>query len=173
MRLLVFGSVTALTRPRTHRLATVLVAAGAALTAVACGTGVDAQTQEWYDPADGVNNDVDMTLTGMAVRTVIVVSDGTDATVIGTFVNGSDDSDGVRSIDVAGSPATIDGDLDVEPGQSVRLGPPGEARAQADGVDLVPGSTTTVDITFEVAPAESLTAVVVPESGDYADSGPQ
>lgn len=152
---------------------TTLAAAGAAVALAACGTGVNAQTQQWYDPADGVNNDVAMTLDGMAVRGVVVVSDGTDATVIGTFVNDGDDPDSVVEILVDGEEADIDGDLDVEPGLSARLGPPGEARAQADGVDVPPGAIATVTISFESAPQEELTAQVVAPEGEYEESGPE
>ena len=158
---------------RTRRLVTVIAAAGATIALAGCGSNINAQTQEWYDATDGVNNSVDGTLDGMAVRSVVVVSDGTDATVVGTFVNRGDDTDGVASITVDGEDATITGDLEVEPDESVRLGPPGEARAQVDGVDLDPGLTTTVEISFDVAPAETLTAIIRAPEAEFADSGPE
>ena len=158
---------------RTRRLVTVIAAAGATIALAGCGSNINAQTQDWYDPTDGVNNSVDGTLAGMAVRSVVVVSDGTDATVVGTFVNQGADTDGVASITVDGEEATITGSLDVEPGESVRLGPPGEARAQVDGVDLEPGLTTTVEISFDVAPQETLTAIVRAPEAEFEDSGPE
>lgn len=161
------------TTSRTRRLVTTLTGAGLAVALAGCGTGVDAQTHDWYDPTDGVNNSVESTLDGMAVRSVVVVSDGTDATVVGTFVNYGDDADGIDSITVDGQQATITGDLDVAPTQAVRLGPPGEARAQVDGVGLEPGATATVQISFDAAPQATLTAVVRPTTGEFEDSGPE
>jgi hypothetical protein len=165
--------VTLLLPPRSRRLATLLAAAGATVALAGCGTNVGAQTQDWYDPTDGTNNSAETTLDGMAVRGIVVVSDGSDATVVGTFVNTGADSDGVSSISVEGQRARITGDLDVEPGQSVRLGPPGEARAQASGADLEPGSTAMVEISFDTAPKEELTAIVRAPEGEYEESGPE
>ena len=161
------------TSRRTRRLVTVIAAAGATIALAGCGSNINAQTQDWYDATDGVNNSVDGTLDGMAVRSVVVVSDGTDAAVVGTFVNQGVDADGVASITVDGEEATITGSLDVEPDESVRLGPPGEARAQVDGADLEPGFTTTVEISFDAAPAETLTALVRAPVGEFEDSGPE
>lgn len=165
--------MTTLHPTRTRRVAVLLAAVGTAAAAAGCGTNVNAQTQDWYDATDGTNSSAETTLDGMAVRGIVVVSDSSDAAVIGTFVNTGDDPDAVASISVAGDDARISGDLDVEPGQSVRLGPPGEARAQVRGADLEPGETTTVQISFESAPQEELTAVVVAPEGQYEESGPE
>lgn len=165
--------MTHLMHSRPRRLASLVVATGAAVALAGCGTNIGAQTQDWYDATDGTNSSAESSLQGMAVRSVVVVSDGTDAAVVGTFVNTSDDTDGVTGISVAGESATITGDLDVEPGQSVRLGPPGEARAQVDGADLEPGSTATVEVTFEAAPKQTLNAVVRSAAGEFEQSGPQ
>ncbi len=161
------------TTSRTRRLVATLAAVGAATALTACGTNINAQTQEWYDATDGTNNSAEATLEGMAVRSVVVVSDGTDATVVGTFVNYGDEPDAVASITVDGQDATISGDLDVDPTQAVRLGPPGEARAQVGGANLEPGGTAEVQISFDVAPQATLTAIVRPAAGEFEDSGPE
>jgi hypothetical protein len=161
------------TSRRTRRLVTAIAAAGAAIALAGCGSNINAQTQEWYDATDGVNSSIDSTLDGMASRSIVVVSDGTDATVVGTFVNTGSEADSVAGITVDGEQATITGDLDVEPNESVRLGPPGEARAQVDGADLQPGLTTKVEITFDTAPAEELTAIIRAPAAEFADSGPE
>jgi hypothetical protein len=160
-------------RARPGRLVTTIAAAGAAIALAGCGTGVDAQTQEWYDPTDAANTEAEDSLDGMAVRGLKVIADGGDATVLGTFVNTGPDADEVSEILVEGEPAEVDGDLAVEPGQSVRLGPPGDATAQADGVDLEPGVLATVEISFSSAAQQELTTVVQAAEGDYADAGPQ
>ena len=41
---------------RTRRLVTVIAAAGATIGLAGCGSNINAQTQDWYDPTDGVNN---------------------------------------------------------------------------------------------------------------------
>lgn len=161
------------TTSRTRRLVTTLAAVGAATALAGCGTNINAQTQEWYDATDGTNNSVESTLDGMAVRSVVVVSDGAGATVVGTFVNYGDETDAVSSISVDGQDATLSGDLDVEPDQAVRLGPPGEARAQVDGAGLEPGATAEVQISFDTAPQATLTAIVRPVAGEFEDSGPE
>lgn len=152
---------------------TLLAVAGTAAALAGCGTNTNALTQQWYDPTDGVNSDVEMTLEGLAIRSIVVVSDGSDATVVGTFVNDGADSDEVQSISVDGRQATISGDLALDPGGAVRLGPPGEARALVTGADLEPGSLTTVEITFEAAPQAELSAVVRAPEAEFADSGPE
>lgn len=165
--------MTTLPVSRRRRLVTAVVALGSAAALTGCGSNINALTQQWYDPTDGANNSVEGTLAGMAVRDIVVVSDGTDATVIGTFVNAGRDTDEVTDIMVEGASVTITGDLEVDPGDSVRLGPPGQARAQVNGADLAPGSYTDVEISFGSAPRAELMAVVRAPDGPYEESGPE
>lgn len=166
------GSVTHVQPTRARRLVTILAVAGAAAALAGCGTNTNALTQQWYDATDGANNDVEMTLEGLAIRSVVVVSDGSDATVVGTFVNDGAEADGVTGITVEGRPATITGDLDIAPGAAVRLGPPGEARALVAGAGLEPGSLANVEIMFDSAPQAELSAVVRAPEAEFAESGP-
>jgi hypothetical protein len=158
---------------RSRRLVTVLAAVAATTALAGCGTNTDAQTHQWYDPTDGTGNTPEEALDGMAIRDLVVVSDGTNSSVVATFVNTSADPDAVASIAVDGASATLTGDLDVDPAQAVRVGPPGEARAQADGTNLVPGSTVPVQITFNDAAEAEITAIVRAAEGQFADSGPE
>lgn len=158
---------------RARRLVTTFAVAASALALAACGTNTNALTQQWYDATDGVNSSVEMTLEGLAIRGIVVVSDGTDATVVGTFVNDGSEADAVSSISVDGRPASISGDLDLEPGDAVRLGPPGDARALVTGAGLEPGTTTTVEIAFGSAPQAELTAIVRAPEAEFAESGPE
>lgn len=172
-RLLRFVIVTRLTPLSSRRLVTVLAAVAATTALAGCGTTVNAQTQDWYDPTDGTGNTAEESLDGMAIRDVLVVSDGTDATVTGTFVNTSPDFDVVTGIEVDGRSATLTGDLEVAPAQAVRLGPPGEARAQVDGANIEPGAVVPVTITFDTAAAAELNAIVRAPEGEFAESGPE
>jgi hypothetical protein len=153
---------------------TALVAAGAAAALAGCGTtSSNALTQQWYDPTDGTTNSVDMTLEGLAIRGLVVVSDGSDATVLGTFVNDGPDADEVAEISVDGRSATITGDVELAPGSALRVGPPGEARALVSGAELEPGSTTTVEISFGSAPKAELSAIVRAPEGEFSESDPE
>ncbi len=150
---------------------TTIVAAAAALALAGCGTNVNAQTQEWYDPTDAANTVAEDSLDGMAVRGLVVLSDSGDAVVLGTFVNTGTDTDDVTEILVQGEQADIDGDIEVDPGQAVRLGPTGEAEAQVAGLDLEPGGLVTVEISFGAAARQELTTVVQAAEDEFSDSG--
>ena len=152
---------------------TVVAAVAATAALSGCGTNINAQTQDWYDPTDGAGTPAEESLDGMAVRDVLVVSDGTDATVVGTFVNTGIDTDAVAGIEVDGSRATLSGDLDVEPAESVRIGPPGDARAQVSGAELEPGFVVPVTISFDNAAEVELDAIVRAAEGEFAESGPE
>lgn len=152
---------------------TLIVAVAGSAALAGCGSNTDALTQQWYDPTDGANDTEEESLDGMAARDVVVVSNGSDATVVGTFVNTGDETDEVVAISVTGEDADITGDLSVDPAESVRLGPPGEARAQIDGLDLEPGTYTEVEISYGAAPRSALTAVVRAAEGQFEASGPE
>jgi hypothetical protein len=155
-----------------HRLLTVLTVSAAAAALAGCGSNINAQTQEWYNPTDGANTDVESTLQGMAVRNLILVSDGTDATVIATFVNNGSETDSVERIVVDGAEARIDSSVEVDPNQVAQVGPDAETSAVVEGTGLAPGSITPVEISFGSAPQVTLDAVVRSPTGDFADLGP-
>jgi hypothetical protein len=165
--------VTRLTLTRSRRLVTVFAAVAATAALTGCGTNINAQTQDWYDPTDGTGNTAEESLDGIAIRDVIVVSDGSDAAVVGTFVNTSGEPDAVAGVEVDGQSATLTGDLDVAPSQSLRIGPPGEARAQVDGANLQPGAIIPVRISFDNAAEADLSVIVRAPEGQFADSGPR
>ena len=159
------------TAPR-RRLLPVLAIGAASLALVGCGTTTSAQTQDWYNPTDGSNSDVEQTLSGMAVRDLLLVSDGTDAAVLATFVNTGADADEVVEVVVEGTSARIDGTLAAEPGAAVRLGEPADTTAVARGTDLEPGGIAEVEVRFASAPAVTLDAVVQAPVGDFEDAAP-
>jgi hypothetical protein len=156
--------------------------AAAALTA--CGTGFNAQTQQWYNPTDGSGSDPEQTLEGMAVRDLVVVSDGTDAAVLATVVNTGTEADQVTAIAIEGTPATIEGTLEAQqlwrewaraevlPGSVLRVGEPADTVALISGASLPPGGLTEVEFTFATAPAQTLEAVVQAPINYYENSLP-
>ncbi len=146
--------------------------AAAAGVLAGCGTGFNAQTQQWYDPADGAGSPPSSSQNGMAVRDLVVVSDGTDAAVLATVVNTGSQVDEVVQIVVEGSPATIDGSLEAVPSSVVRVGEPADTSAVASGSSLVPGSLAQVEFQFGSAPAQTLEAVVRAPVNYYEDALP-
>lgn len=157
-------------RPRRHGT-TIAAAAAAALALAGCGTNVNAQTQEWYDPTDAANTPAEDSLDGMAVRGLLVLADSGDAVVLGTFVNTGTDTDEVTEIRVEGELADVDGDIEVDPGRAVRLGPAGDAEARVAGLDLEPGSLAAVEISFGAAAQQELVTVVQAAEGGSSESG--
>jgi hypothetical protein len=156
---------------RRRHLPVLGVAAAAALLA-ACGTGLNAQTQQWYDPTDGTSTDPQSSADAMAVRDLIVVSDGSDARVLATVVNTTDSEDEVVEVRVAGESADLDGDFLAAPGSVLRIGEPADTVAQVDGVGVEPGLLTDVEIRFASAPAVTLEAIVRAPARYYSDSAP-
>jgi hypothetical protein len=149
---------------------TVLGLAVAAAALAGCGTGFDAQTQQWYNPADGAGSAPDQSKNGMAVRDLIVVSDGTDAAVLATVVNTGSQNDEVVQIVVEGAPATLDGTLEAAPSSVVRVGEPADTSALVSGAGLQPGGLTEVEFQFGSAPAQTLEAVVRAPVDYYEDA---
>jgi hypothetical protein len=145
--------------------------AGATVLA-ACGTGLDAQTQQWYDPTDGTSTDPQTSLDAMAVRDLIVVSDGTDARVLATVVNTTDREDEVVDVLVDGESARLRGDFLAAPSSVLRIGEPADTVAQVDGVGVEPGFLTEVEIRFASAPSVTLESVVRAPARYYSDSAP-
>ncbi len=155
-----------------RRVGTVLGVAVAAAALTACGTGFNAQTQQWYNPTDGSSSDPQQTLEGMAVRDLVVVSDGTDAAVLATVVNTGTELDEVTAITVEGAPATIEGALEAPPRAVVRVGEPADTVALVSGVALPAGGLTEVEFTFATAPSQTLEAVVQSPINYYENSLP-
>jgi hypothetical protein len=150
----------------------ILGVAAAAVALTACGTGLDAQTQEWYDPTDGTSTDPQTSLDAMAVRDLLVVSDGTDARVLATVVNTTAEEDEVVEVLVDGKQAELDGDFVAAPGSVLRIGEPADTVAQVDRVGVEPGLLTDVEIRFASAPSVTLEAIVRAPDRYYSDSAP-
>jgi hypothetical protein len=153
-------------------VATVVGVAVAAAALTACGTGFNAQTQRWYNPTDGSSSDPEQTLEGMAVRDLVVVSDGTDAAVLATVVNTGTEADEVTAITVEGVPAAIEGTFDAPPRAVLRVGEPADTVALVSGANLPAGGLTEVEFTFATAPAQTIEAVVQSPINYYENSLP-
>ncbi len=155
-----------------HRSVAVLGLVAAAALLAGCGTGLDARTQQWYDPTDGKSTDPQTSLDAMAVRDLIVVSDGTDARVLATVVNTTDREDRVVEVLVDGTSAELEGRFTAAPNSVLRIGEPADTVAQADGVGVEPGYLADVEIRFASAPSVTLESIVRAPARYYSDSAP-
>ena len=134
------------------------------LAAVGCAN-VRAQTQEWYEPADGVSTD-----TGdIAIRNVLLVADeeGEVATVFASFANegARDELVEVRVGDRIASPAG--GPLEIPEDGYAQLRPD-DVRLDVFGADTRPGQFVDVEFVFQEAPRAEVQALVQRAEGDYA-----
>jgi hypothetical protein len=136
------------------------------LAAVGCAS-VRAQTQEWYEPADGVSTDAG----DIGVRNVVLVADeeGSVATLLATFANegATDELVEVRVGERITPPAG--GRLEIPEDGYARLGPgPGDVRLDVFGADAQPGQFVDVEFVFQDAPRAEVQALVQLAEGDYA-----
>jgi len=133
-----------------------------------CSTNFNAQTDQVYTPARGVNDRSG----AVDVLNAVVVSpaDGT-GTVVATLVNNDPDQpDGLVEVTVDGTAARINtaaGGADIPTGGHNNLGASGAVTASASSIVI--GTFVEVTFTFQSAEAITVEAPVVPHEGDFAD----
>jgi hypothetical protein len=146
-------------------LAALVPIVGLTLVAAGCApVPVRSQTQEWYEPADGVSTEAG----DIGVRGVLLVSDedGGVATVLATFANTGleDEFLEVHVGDRIATPTT--GPLEIPEGGYARLGPD-QTRVDVFGADMRPGEFVDVEFVFRDAPRAPVQALVQQAEGDY------
>lgn len=148
-----------------RRLAVLFAIPVLSLAVVGCAS-VRAQTQEWYEPADGVSTDAG----DIAVRNVLLVADeeGDVATLLATFANEGPTDElvevrvGERITPPAGGP------LEIPEDGYARVGPgPDDVRLDVFGADAMPGQFVDVQFVFRDAPRADVQALVQRAEGDY------
>ncbi|HEY9375964.1 MAG TPA: hypothetical protein VIQ02_02575 [Jiangellaceae bacterium] len=149
-----------------HRrpLAALVTIVGLTLAATGCA-GVRSQTQEWYEPADGVSTEAG----DIGVRNALVVADedGAVATVLATFANTGEEDElvEVHVGDRIATPTT--GPVEIPEGGYARIGPDDDARIDVFGADVQPGEFVDVEFVFQEAPRAEVQALVQRAEGDY------
>jgi hypothetical protein len=146
-------------------LAALVPIVGLTLVAAGCApVPVRSQTQEWYEPADGVSTEAG----DIGVRGVLLVSDedGGVATVLATFANTGPEDEflEVHVGDRIATPTT--GPLDIPEGGYARLGPD-QTRVDVFEADTRPGEFVDVEFVFRDAPRAQVQALVQRAEGDY------
>ncbi len=148
---------------RRRPLAALVTIVGLTLAATGCA-GVRAQTQEWYEPADGVSSEAG----DIGVRNALIVADedGAVATVLATFANTGEDDElvEVHVGDRIATPTT--GPVEIPAGGYARIGPD-DARVDVFGADVRPGQFVDVEFVFLDAPRAQVQALVQRAEGDY------
>lgn len=134
---------------------------------VATGCSIHEQTQIPYTPSDGMNTEAGP----LAVRNVLVVADGDNATVLASMVNNGESPDELVSVevgDVETAPATP---VPVPVGEIASVGfGPDQERVDVVGSGATAGSMITVELRFAAAPRAEVDVFVVSASGIYADA---
>jgi hypothetical protein len=125
---------------------------------------IRAQTQEWYEPADGVSAQAG----DIAIRNVLLVADedGSVATVLATFANSGAEDEflEVHVGDRIATPTT--GPVEIPEDGYARLGPD-NARVDVFGADVQPGEFVDVEFVFRDAPRAEVEALIQRPEGDY------
>ena len=154
-----------------------LVAATLALSLAGCFNGQNAGTQQVGPSGDGVNADLgDGTL---QIRNAVWVQDKNNTknlTLSGAFNNVSSNPDTLTGVTTnpKGQVTITGGSIEV-PGvvdgtdNSVRVGYNANKYIDANGVEVVQSGYVATTFTFKNAGSETLSILVVPPTGDYAN----
>jgi hypothetical protein len=148
---------------------------------VACGAGFDAQTNQVYQPAVGVNDRSG----DIFVINALVVTDGSGAgTVVAALINETDETDTLVSVvasSTSGAPlesSDLGGGIELPPDQSVQLADEGisvsgtaaagEPGSQEEG-GVTAGSFVVLQFQFEQAAVVTVEAPVVIDGTEHQD----
>jgi hypothetical protein len=131
-----------------------------------CGVNFNAQTNEVYTPAQGVNDrDGQVDVLGAAVVSALAGS----GTVVATLVNEDlEDVDRLTAVTVEGAQAEIaPGETEIPANGSLDLATSGAVQATSDGIEA--GRFVEVVFSFERAEAVTIEVPVVTHEEDYLD----
>ena len=135
-----------------------------------CGAGFGAQSQQVYQPADGVTVRSSMVY---VVNTLVVTDGNGNGTVVVALVNQSDEPDQLVSLtaeDTGGDPvevSPIPPDFALAAGESVQTAD--ESTLRLSSPKVKPGGLVTLTFEFKQAAPVTIEVPVVPQSTDYAD----
>ncbi|MBA2558437.1 MAG: hypothetical protein H0V07_00855 [Propionibacteriales bacterium] len=149
--------------PASHRLRAVTAGAVAAALVTGCGAGFQAQSQQIYQPAVGVN---DRSGSVYTINTLVVTDGKGDGTIIAALINQARQDDTLHEVSATdGSSKALavkplaHGGVALASGQSVQLADSGAVRVS--GKSLEAGSLVTVTFTFAQAAPITVDAPVV------------
>lgn len=151
--------------------AVVALAAVATVALSGCGANLDAQSQQWYNPAEGVGSTP--LASAVAVRNVVVLTDGEGpAGVVAAFVNSGEATDSLEGVTVDGEIAELAGDTELPVGELVPMGYDDGPTAVLPEGSVDEGAFVTVEFTFDNARSVTLTTITRPAEGIWATLAP-
>ncbi len=138
--------------------------------AAGCQSGFDAQSQQVYQPADGVND----RSSDVYVINALVVTDGKgNGTVVVALVNQADEDDQLVSLTAEGASgepleaAPVPADFMLASGQSVQTAESSTLRVS--GKEVEAGALVTLTFEFKLAEPVTVDVPVLPQGTDYRD----
>ncbi|MFZ1362654.1 MAG: hypothetical protein WAS05_06955 [Candidatus Nanopelagicales bacterium] len=155
-----------------------LVATALTLSLAGCFNGMNAGTQQVGASGDGVNADIGSDAT-LQVRNMVWVRDKNNPknlTLSGAFNNVSKNTETLTEVvtNPKGAVTITGGKLEIPgvsdgTGSSVRVGYNADKYIDVNGVDVVESGYVATTFKFTNAGSETLSILVVPPTGDYAD----
>lgn len=143
------------------------------LTACSAGTSnFDAQTNEVYNVAEGVNDRAG----AVDILNALVVSaePGSGRLIVGLVNNNTNEDDELASVQGAGDYQDLtvdlaDGDPTIKAGRLTQLADPGAAVVLITGEQVRPGAFIELTFSFRNAQPSTMQVPVVPQEDDFAD----
>jgi len=142
----------------------------ATLTATGCASSFDAQTNQPYQPAEGVN---DRSGEVYVISALVVTDDEGNGTAVAGLVNERAEPDTLRTVSATGpdgnsvSVTMPDGPVEIPGRELVQIGYEGLVRLESDTIEA--GDYITLDFTFANAAPVQLEVPVVLAGSDYTD----
>lgn len=143
-----------------------------ALPALSACTVQNAQTDQVYTPADGVNNRDGQ----IDVLNALIVSDepGSGRLIAGLSNNNPDEADTLTSVkgaeeDAAVQFTLVEGDTEIAPGGYLNLAGEGAPVVLAEGDEVAAGAFVRLTMAFSNGEAVTVNVPVLAAEGDYAE----
>ncbi|MFC1420093.1 DUF461 domain-containing protein [Streptacidiphilus cavernicola] len=156
---------------RRGAVAAVIIATAPILAACAAGDSAASLKVKPDNAATSIaTGDSSLKLNGIVVVTGATGQAPANVTV--NIANGGTQPDTLTGVTVNGVPATLTGDMTVQPQGSLLLGGRGKPSATVPTLDASPGQNTTVAFTFSSAGSVAVQALIATGTGEYATFAP-
>ncbi len=158
-------------RPRfTRSLGALALAAVTVGPLTGCGAGLDSTAREQYSPSDGVFADVGAV---RANNILVVADDRGQGAVVMTLANDGDEPDELAEVTLpGGGEVAVEGPREIPPGEALTVGAGGDTQIMLSGLEAVPGDSIELRFALARAGATTVTTVVLPPEGYYAEQLP-
>ena len=154
-----------------RRVLAAMVTTAVALSLTSCAAGPNAETRRIAQVTDGVEKAVKTDGVDIRIANITVVTTETgDAVLVGTIANRGEEAETLLGASIAGTQATVTGLTELKQNFPITFeGDIANAKAVAQGLNLVPGTRVEVLIGFAKSGLVSLNAIVRDKSDIYAN----